>query len=81
MKEFLEKLGFYQFRGCGCNGGEYQYRKENMIGIVIKLKKRNNSYEIKRSGQVINRGSANQLEAEYNRIFNDKTPTAHLRVA
>lgn len=69
MIDFLVSLGFNVFHSCGCNGGEAKFRKEGMIGIVIKLKKRSDSYEILRSNKVINRGMSHQLETEYQKLF------------
>lgn len=72
MIDFLTSIGFYAFKSCGCNGGEASLRHrepEKMIGIVVFVKKRSNSYEIKRNGTVINRGQGFQLETEYNKLF------------
>ena len=69
MISFLTNLNFKVFHSCQCNGGEAKFRKEGMIGIVIKLKKRTDSYEIFRGGDVINRGMSHQLETEYNKLF------------
>lgn len=69
MINFLLSQGFKVFHSCGCNGGEAKFRKEGMIGVVIKLKKRSDSYEISRSNKVINRGMSHQLETEYNKLF------------
>lgn len=72
MIEFLTSIGFYAFKSCGCNGGEASLRHREpgkMIGIVIFIKKRLDSYEIKRDGTVINRGQSHQLETEYNKLF------------
>lgn len=69
MIDFLVSVGFQLFHSCGCNGGEAKFRKEGMIGVTIKLKRRSDSYEILRSNKVINRGMSHQLEPEYNKLF------------
>jgi len=69
MIDFLVSQGFRVFKSCGCNGGEAQFKKDAMSGIIVKTFRRSQSYEIKRSGSVINRGMAHQLEAEYLKLF------------
>lgn len=72
MIEFLTSIGFYAFKSCECNGGEYSFKHiepSKMMGIAVSIKKRPNSYEIKRDGTVINRGQGYQLEREYNKLF------------
>ena len=69
MIDFLISVGFQVFKSCNCSGGKASFRKEGMIGIVIKIFKRSDSYEILRANKVINRGMGCQLETEYNNLF------------
>lgn len=69
MHDFLLSLGFRMFKSCNCGGGKKNFKKATMPGIEITLFKRSDSYEIKRSNKVINRGMSHHLETEYNKIF------------
>ena len=69
MTDFLISQGFRVFKSCGCNGGEAKFKKDGMIGIVIFVRKRFQTYEILRNNQVINRGMGHQLQTEYNKLF------------
>ncbi len=69
MTDFLLNLNFRMYKSCNCSGGKMWFKKEGMPGIEITLFKRTNSYEIKRSNSVINRGLAHQFQTEYQKIF------------
>lgn len=69
MRDFLVSLGFRVFSSCQCNGGEAKFKKEGMIGIIVKTFRRGDHYEILRGNKIINRGMAHQLETEYNKLF------------
>lgn len=69
MIDFLLNLGFKVFKSCNCSGGKAWFKKEGMPGVEIILLKRSNSYEIKQSNKVINRGMSHHLQTEYQKLF------------
>ncbi len=69
MIDFLNGIGFHNFKSCNCSGGKVWFKKDGMPGVEIILLKRSNSYEIKRSNTIINRGMSHQLETEYQKLF------------
>lgn len=69
MKELLKDEGFYKFKSCNCSGGEEQYKHETRPGIVIKLKLRHMTFEIKNGFKLVSRGQEGQLASELIRLF------------